>query len=337
MNFKDSNFSHGITYPLAGILLFVILAFFLIRLTLKNKKEKPSDKEKPLFLPKEKFAASIKALFLTSGKKIEEIVPELEEVLLAADVGVKGTEALIGRVLEDKNIDSRQKALGHLKSEILKILTPKTEFYVERSRKPHVIYLVGVNGVGKTTTIGKLAHQFKREGLSVMLVAADTFRAAALEQLAQWAKRNEAAVTGGKPGADPASVIVDALRSARAKKIDVVLVDTAGRLQTKKNLMEELKKMVRMCQRELGRDPDEIFLVLDAVTGQNGFNQTRVFFDAVPLSGIILTKYDATAKGGIIISVVKETGLPIRFLGMGEKIDDLKKFDPELFVEGLFG
>lgn len=280
---------------------------------------------------------SLKKTLLGSDKILKELLPEIEETLLAADVGTTTTAKLCAEISQKAQTGSRVQILDFLKSEIQKKLTPDTKFAIDTNKKPFVIYLVGVNGVGKTTTIGKLAGQFKEQGHKVLLVAADTFRAAAVEQLKIWADKNQVDFVGGKPEADPSSVIVDGLRAAQGQHSDVVLIDTAGRLQTKHNLMEELKKMTRMCDKVLARAPDEIFLVVDAITGQNGFSQAAVFLSAIPLTGLILTKYDATAKGGIILSIVEQTGLPIRYVGLGEGIHDLKKFDAKEFVEKMFG
>ncbi len=314
-------------FVIAGILL---LALVLI-LFLRRKKKKPTQRHK------KNFVTSIKAALLGSSKELKDIVPELEEILLTADVGITATEKLINKIIDETPLVSKENFTQHLKQEIKNILIPKDELRLDLTKKPYVIYLAGVNGSGKTTTIGKLACQFKNQGQKVMLIAADTFRAAAIDQLKIWAEKNQVAFVGGKPQADPSSVIIDGLRSAKAKEIDIVLVDTAGRLQTKTNLMNELKKMVRMSDKELGRGPDQIFLVVDAITGQNGFSQAKIYLEAIPLTGFILTKYDATAKGGIIISIVEQTGLPIRYVGFGEGVNDLKEFDAEKFVEKIFG
>lgn len=292
--------------------------------------------EPALFLMRRSLASTIKDLFTGPAKTIADTIPKLEDTLLAADAGIAVTEALVQRLLAQKDVKDPDSAWHFVQDEIQRILTPQDSFTSERGHTPVVIYLVGVNGVGKTTTIGKLACQFRAAGKSVLLIAADTFRAAAVEQLRVWAERNGADFVGGAAEADPSSVIVDGLRSASSKKSDIVLIDTAGRLHTKSNLMTELQKMVRMCEKELQRGPDEIWLVVDAVTGQNGFAQAEVFLKAVPLTGVILTKYDSTAKGGIIIAIAHKTGLPIRYVGLGEKIADLKPFEPRGFVERIF-
>lgn len=311
----------------------LLLAVILFRRLEKNRVVTTGEKS---IFAKENFATKIKSL-MAGQSDLTKTIPQLEEILLGADTGITVTERLI-KQLQDSGTSHHAPAaaIDFIKNEITKILIPKTEMKIDAVKKPLVIYLVGVNGVGKTTTIGKLACQFKAQGHKVMLVAADTFRAAAVEQLKIWSERNAVSFVGGVTGADPSSVIVDGLRSAKAKNRDVVLVDTAGRLQTKSNLMNELKKMTRVCENEIGRNPDEIFLVIDAVTGQNGFSQAKIFFEAIPLTGLILTKYDATAKGGIIISIAESTGLPIRYVGLGEKIEDLKPFVAMEFVEKLF-
>ncbi|MCP5464996.1 MAG: signal recognition particle-docking protein FtsY [Deltaproteobacteria bacterium] len=319
-----------------GALVVILAVFFGLKQKRSETKQRGTKTSESLFMPQKGFASSLKKLFSSSGKNFEQIIPELEEILLSADVGVVATQDLIEKVVAHKNNKSLQDCFEFLKAELKDLLTPTEGFVPKTEKPPYVIYLVGVNGVGKTTTIGKLAHQFKEQGLSVMLIAADTFRAAAVEQLKIWSERNQVHFMSGAANADPSSVIIDGLRSAKAKQADVVLVDTAGRLQTKKNLMDELSKMTRMCEKELLKKPDEIFLVVDAITGQNGFSQAKIFLEAVALSGVVLTKYDATSKGGIIISIVKETGLPVRFVGLGEGINDLKPFHPDDFVEKLF-
>lgn len=317
-----------------GVFAFALLLLLIFRK--KSSKKGSSSASTSVLQKKNDFASKIKGLLLGSDKRLEDLIPDLEEVLLTADVGVSATEKLLQGLVDDNSIQSKEDALIYLKSQIQNKLTAKDEFHIPKQDDPYVIYLVGVNGVGKTTTIGKLAKQFKEQGHHVMLVAADTFRAAAVEQLKIWSDRNDVSFVGGKTGADPSSVIVDGLRSAKAKNINVVLVDTAGRLQTKQNLMTELQKMVRMSEKELGRNPDQIFLVVDAITGQNGFQQAQIFMEAIPLSGVVLTKYDATSKGGIILSIVEQTKIPIRFIGLGEGIHDLKPFNAKDFTDRLF-
>lgn len=300
-----------------------------------SQPEESAPTDPVLFASKSGFFSSLKKLIF-SATDLEKTLPEIEDALIMADMGIETTEELMQQLQQDKTVKTPDEAYTFIKKKLITWLTPKSEFVLAKKDRPYVIYLVGVNGVGKTTTIGKLACQFKEAGHNVMLVAADTFRAAAVDQLRIWSERNSVSFVGGTPGADPSSVIVDGLRAARAKNMDVVLVDTAGRLHTKTNLMEELRKMSRMCEKEYGHNPDEIFIVLDAVTGQNGLNQADIFFKAIPLTGIVLTKYDSTSKGGILVAVVKKTGLPIRYLGLGEKISDLKKFNADEFVEKMF-
>lgn len=315
-----------------GVLAVLSSTFFIWR------KRARGPKNTSIFAPKLSFGESLKQVLLGGiDKDYTAAIPELEEVLLAGDVGVQATQDLIQALLSRKEIRTKEQALSFLKTEITRLLTPQSTFALpETGQGPFVIYFVGVNGVGKTTSIGKLANQFKNQGRKVMLVAGDTFRAAAADQLKIWAERNGVDCISGQAEADPSSVIVDGLRAAKARGSDIVLVDTAGRLHTKQNLMNELQKMVRVCEKELGKKPEETWLVVDAVTGQNGFNQAQVFLQAIPLTGIVLTKYDATAKGGIIIAITKKIGIPIRYVGLGEKIEDLKAFEAQEFVEKLF-
>jgi len=263
----------------------------------------------------------------------------VEEALLLADVGVQTTASLLARLKSEmaSEVAAERVVLEHLR----KLLVGA---FVDRSPAgqgppspvgPVVILVTGVNGVGKTTTIGKLAARYVKEGRSVLIVAADTFRAAATEQLERWAARAGAAVVSQGAGADPAAVVVDGLRSAKARQSDVVIIDTAGRLHTKANLMEELRKIRRVAERECPGAPHETLLVLDATTGQNGLQQARLFGEAVEISGIVLTKLDGTARGGIAVAVAVELGVPIRFIGIGEGVDDLRPFVAEEFVDAL--
>jgi fused signal recognition particle receptor len=276
------------------------------------------------------------------SKKIDqELLDKLEEVLLKGDVGVQATEMIIqdlkNRVMEEK-IEEPQKIIDIMKNEIFKILqeSQASTKISSQGNNPLIIMIVGVNGTGKTTSIAKLAKLYSDQGKKVMVAACDTFRAAALEQLSIWAQRAGVDIVKGQPNQDPASVAFDAVKSALAKKTDVVIVDTAGRLHTKSNLMEELKKIKRVMGKSLGGAPREVFLVLDATTGQNGISQAKMFDDAVGLTGIILAKLDGTAKGGIVIAIANELKIPVRYVGLGEKIDDLEEFDPKDFVEALF-
>ncbi len=275
-------------------------------------------------------------------KKIDdELLSQLEKTLLEADVGVAASSKILAglkeRVKEEK-IETSDKVIELLKTEISRLLdgsglTPKTVL----NSQVQVIMVVGVNGNGKTTSIGKLAHLYRQKGKKVLLAACDTFRAAAIEQLEIWAKRAQAEIVKNQPQADPASVAFDAIKSAVSQNMDVVIVDTAGRLQTKVNLMEELKKIKKVMGKALSGAPHEILLVIDSTTGQNALSQVKLFSEAVDISGIILTKLDGTAKGGIIIPIVSELKIPIKYVGLGEKIDDLELFEPKEFVEALFG
>ena len=276
---------------------------------------------------------------ITLGKKIDDdLLDELEEVLVTADLGVQTSlkliEQLRGQVArkELKDAEALKKALQQGISQVLtQVAEPPS-----RDNNPHVIMVVGVNGVGKTTTIGKLAHRFQSEGRSVLLGAGDTFRAAASEQLTLWAERAGCDVVGGQEGADPSAVAFDAVEAALSRGRDLVLVDTAGRLHTKVNLMEELKKIHRVLGKKLPGAPHEVLLVLDATTGQNALQQAKLFNQAVPLTGLALTKLDGTAKGGVVVAIAGELGLPICFAGLGEGMEDLKPFDPEDFARAIF-
>ncbi|MDX2495650.1 MAG: signal recognition particle-docking protein FtsY [Desulfuromusa sp.] len=269
----------------------------------------------------------------------DDLFEELEEILITADLGMKTTQQLIGSLessLARGELASPEQVRQLLIDELRKILTFESKPLDVTSAAPFVIMVVGVNGVGKTTTIGKLANQFALDGKKVILGAGDTFRAAAAEQLQIWGERAEVEVVSHTEGADPSAVAFDAAKAAVARKADVLLLDTAGRLHTKVNLMEELKKIRRVLNREIPGAPHEVLLVLDATTGQNALTQAKLFNEAVPLGGIALTKLDGTAKGGIIIAIAAELQVPVRFVGIGEQIDDLRPFDPEMFVSVLF-
>lgn len=279
---------------------------------------------------------------LISGKK--EIDPELledvETQLLSADLGIEATDHIIAALtakLKRKQLKDPQALMDSLQQELRELLAPCTApLQVDSAHKPWVMLVVGVNGVGKTTTIGKLAKRLQNEGRSVMLAAGDTFRAAAVEQLSVWGERNNVPVIAQATGSDSASVIFDAYQSARARGIDVLIADTAGRLHNKSNLMQELEKIVRVLKKQGEDIPHETMLVLDATTGQNALSQARSFNDSVRLSGITLTKLDGTAKGGMVFAIAKELQLPIRFIGVGEQLDDLRPFDANEFVSALF-
>ena len=277
------------------------------------------------------------ALFL--GRTVDEnLLEELEEVLVMADVGPKAAGSIVGALREKVKkgkIPDSVSLKKALKEEIKSALQDGNGIKIT-GEKPFVILAVGVNGVGKTTTIGKLAKRFTDEGLKVILAAGDTFRAAAIEQLEIWAQRAHAQIVKHKSGADPAAVAFDAIASARAKNADVVIIDTAGRLHTKINLMDELKKIKRVINREMPSAPQEVLLVVDATSGQNVIHQAKMFGDAIGISGIVLTKLDGTAKGGIIIAIRKELGIPVKLIGVGEGVEDLRDFDAGEFVEALF-
>lgn len=279
-------------------------------------------------------------------KKIDEaLLDELEEMLISADLGVRTTLQVLDAVrkgVSRQEINDIDALKSVMKSELLDILRHSSkggvldETAVDASIKPYVLMVVGVNGVGKTTTIGKLAQRIKNEGNEVLICAADTFRAAASDQLEIWAERAGVPVVQQKQGTDPAAVLFDALQSAKSRNSDVLIVDTAGRLHNKPNLMAELEKMKRVAGREVPQAPHETLLVIDAVTGQNGLEQARQFTKIANVTGIVLTKLDGTAKGGIAVAIAKELGLPIRYAGIGEQVNDLLVFDAKSYVNGLF-
>ena len=294
---------------------------------------------KGLVKTKQNIGAGFRSFFL--GKKIDdELFEELEEQLLIADIGVPTTTKIINNLTQHATRQQLQNAdtlYQQLKLEMGEILKPVAQpLRIDGSKKPYVILMVGVNGVGKTTTIGKLARKFQMEGKSVMLAAGDTFRAAAVEQLQVWGERNHIPVVAQSTGSDSASVIFDAMQSAAARNIDVLIADTAGRLQNKNNLMDELKKIVRVMKKYDESAPHEIMLTLDAGTGQNAISQAKLFNEAVGLTGISLTKLDGTAKGGVIFAIADQFNLPIRYIGVGEKIEELREFNAEEFIDALF-
>ena len=287
------------------------------------------------------FVEKMDQLFL--GKKTidQDLLDELEGLLFEADLGVKTSAQLIEGVrqgLKRGDLREPEKVKEFIRQEILRILVSgEKPLFIDFSRtKPFVMMVVGVNGGGKTTTIGKIAHQFSSQGKKVLVGAADTFRAAAVEQLEVWANRVGADLVKQSKGSDPSAVAFDSIHAAKAREIDLVFIDTAGRLHTKVNLMEELKKVKRIIGRECSGAPHEVLLVLDATTGQNAISQAKLFHEAVGVTGIALTKLDGTAKGGIIIGITEELKLPIRYIGVGEGIDDLKEFNATDFVEALF-
>jgi len=309
-----------------------------------QEQEKPTKEgffarlKRSLLKTKENLGSGFISLF--RGKKIDDdLFEELEEQLLIADVGVETPRKIIANLTEGasrKQLRDAEALYGLLKDEMGEILAKVDEPLNIEGKMPFVILMVGVNGVGKTTTIGKLARQFEQQGKSVMLAAGDTFRAAAVEQLQVWGQRNNIPVIAQHTGADSASVIFDAIQAAKSRNVDVLIADTAGRLQNKSHLMEELKKIVRVMKKLDEDAPHEIMLTIDASTGQNAISQAKLFHEAVGLTGITLTKLDGTAKGGVIFSVADQFGIPIRYIGMGERIEDLRPFKADDFIEALF-
>jgi fused signal recognition particle receptor len=277
---------------------------------------------------------------VSGRKEIDaEVLDELEYALITADIGATTTAEILERIRQ--RVDRSQSGdIGELKTlireHLLEILEAAERPLPQVTEKPAVIMVVGVNGAGKTTSIGKLTRRLQSEGRTVLLCAADTFRAAAIEQLEIWAQRTGAEMIRQQPGSDPSAVLFDALHAARARKVDCVIVDTAGRLHTKTNLMAELEKMRRTASRVIPDAPHEVLLVMEATTGQNGLEQARKFTESSAVTGIILTKLDGTAKGGVVVAISRELNLPIRYVGVGEQLDDLLPFDPEIFVASLF-
>ena len=308
----------------------------------------PVPQEKPGFFKRlvnglrktrENLGLGIKALF--KGRKIDDdLFEELESTLISADIGIETTEKLIEKLTAEaslKELKDADSLVSRLNADLYEILKKvSVPLVIDTSKKPFVILMVGVNGVGKTTTIGKMAKFFEAQGHKVMLAAGDTFRAAAVEQLKVWGQRNGIPVVAQSTGADSASVIFDALSSAKAKGYDILIADTAGRLQNKANLMAELQKIVRVMQKIDPEAPHEVMLTVDAGTGQNAISQVKLFGEVVPITGINITKLDGTAKGGVIFNIADNFGIPIRFIGVGEGIDDLRVFDADDFVKALF-
>jgi fused signal recognition particle receptor len=289
---------------------------------------------------RKKLGSNLDRLFLGQKEIDLNLLDELEELLITADMGVETSLELIERTRDKvrrRELTDPARLKSHLKNEMLDLLTKVYEDKAPGHLKPHVVMVIVVNGVGKTTTIAKLAHYDQQRGQDVLLVAADTFRAAAVEQLEIWGQRAGVPVIKQKTGSDPAAVVFDGLSAALSRGVDKVYIDTAGRLHTKVNLMEELKKIRRTADKQISGAPHEVLLVLDATTGQNAINQARLFHEAIGVTGVVMTKLDGTAKGGVAIGVVKETGLPLKFIGVGEQMDDLRPFDPEAYLEAIIG
>ena len=288
---------------------------------------------------RDEFVERIDDIF--QGRKVidEELLEELEMTLISADIGVRTTSEIldeIRRKLDRKQLSEPSELKEHIAAHMMEILRRAADRAPIAGGPPRVILVVGVNGTGKTTTIGKLAHRLRKEGREVLLAAADTFRAAAIEQLEVWSGRTGAPIIKQKAGADPSAVVYDAIEAAKARGADTVIVDTAGRLHNKAGLMAELEKIRRTASRLSPGAPHEVLLVLDAVTGQNGLEQARQFTAVAGVTGLVLTKLDGTAKGGIVVAIARELDLPIRYVGVGEQLDDLEEFDPESFVRALF-
>lgn len=295
--------------------------------------------KKGLAKTRETITNKIEKLIIGYADIDDELLDELEEILIMADVGVNTTERLmesVRRGIRKKEINTPEDLKPFLQARISELLADGSDETRSAAEGPTVLLVIGVNGVGKTTTIGKLAAYYKAQGKSVLLAAADTFRAAAIDQLEVWGERTGARVIRHEEGSDPAAVAYDAVKAAKARNIDVLLIDTAGRLQTKSNLMEELKKINRVIQREIPEAPHETLLVLDATTGQNAISQANIFTKAAPISGVVLTKLDGTAKGGVVIGIKAELSMPVKWIGVGEGVDDLRPFVAEDFARALF-
>ena len=315
----------------------------------QEAKQQPPAKSKSMFKrltdrlskTRDSFVYRLDTLFLGKKEIDADLFDDLEEILITADLGVQTTTDILEharRTVQRKKLSDPAMLKETLKEKLKSYITEATASaeLVMPDDGPLVIMMIGVNGVGKTTSIGKIAHKFIQSGQSVMLVAADTFRAAAVAQLKIWGERNNVEVVSQHEGADPSSVVFDALAIAKKKEYDVVLVDTAGRLHTQTNLMEELKKIKRVMKKQLPDAPHEVMLVLDATTGQNGISQAKLFDAAVDITGLTLTKLDGTAKGGIVVNICRELKIPLRFIGIGEQVDDLRDFEPEEFIDALF-
>ena len=295
--------------------------------------------KKGLAKTRESLTGKIEKLVLGYADIDDDLLDELEETLIMADVGVKTTEKLMQAVrkgIKQKKINAPGDLKPFLEQTITELLTNGTDEVRMAAAGPTVMLVIGVNGVGKTTTIGKLSAYYREQGKKVMLAAADTFRAAAIDQLEIWGQRTGAEVIRHEEGSDPAAVAYDAVLAAKARDIDILMVDTAGRLQTKSNLMEELKKINRVIQREIPEAPHETLLVLDATTGQNAISQADLFTKAAPISGVVLTKLDGTAKGGVVVGIKAELSMPVKWIGVGEGVEDLRPFNAADFAKALF-
>ena len=304
------------------------------------KKDKSSEKElkKGMSKTSSKLTNGLARIFLGKKKIDAELLEELEEILITADIGPVAAEEIIDAVKKDESrgvLKDAEKLNIAIKNKIAEMLSSVTEEEVTDA-KPYVILVAGVNGVGKTTSIAKMANLYKKSGKSVILAAGDTFRAAAAEQLTVWAERLGLAIVKQPDGSDPAAVVHDAATSAKSKNIDILIADTAGRLHTKANLMQELMKIERVVSREIPGAPHEKLLVLDATGGQNALSQAKAFKEAIGITGLILTKLDGTAKGGVVVRIVNELKIPVKYIGFGEGIEDLRPFDPEAFAEAMF-
>lgn len=287
------------------------------------------------------LVSNIQQVFSGKSKIDDEVFEELEEILIQADIGVETTVSIVEdmrRISKEQRLQTPDELYDLLKKELIQTLSPGDHIphWEAPNGGTHITMVAGVNGTGKTTTIGKLASHLKAQGKSVMLGAADTFRAAAVEQLSVWAERSDVPIIKHQEGADPASVAFDAADAAQARGADCLIIDTAGRLHTKVNLMEELRKIQRVIDKKVPGAPHQVLLVLDATTGQNGLQQALQFTEALKVTGIVITKLDGTAKGGIAIAIQKQLGIPIKYIGVGEAVDDLQPFDPQQFVEALF-
>jgi fused signal recognition particle receptor len=292
-----------------------------------------------LIKTKNDLSIKLDGLFSMYSKIDDELFDELEDILIGSDIGVDSTMEIVEflkKTAKSEKLKAPEEIKAKLKAHIKEIIHVDDDFDENEMDTPTIVLIIGVNGVGKTTTIGKLAHRYKNLGKKVLVAAGDTFRAAAVEQLQIWCDRSGVDLVANKEGSDPAAVIYDAIQSAKAKKTDILICDTAGRLHNKKNLMNELNKIFRVVEKEYEKDKIQVYLVIDATTGQNGIIQAKTFKEAADIDGIILTKLDGTAKGGIVIPVQKELKVPVKYVGLGEKIDDLQLFDSDKFVDAIF-